>query len=180
VELSAIGTNFGVSNLAPTVICGNRDAVAAAAFLIQRSQLRPSRSALRWAQYLLDHAETILARRTERLKTSRQVITETAVELGWTPRSSPTAPFLWVSIPNTLNAEAFCRRILRRTGILLNPGTAFGERGEGYVRLTIPEDPAVAQTVSERLRKHARLYQRRLPRHRSGQPSGRSHPAADA
>jgi len=181
VEVSAIGANFGVNDLAPAVICGNRDAISAVSFLVRRSQLRPSRAALRCAQYLLDNAETILARRTERLKVSRQLTTETVVEIGWTPRSSPTVPFLWISIPGALNAEAFCRRMLRRTGILLAPGTDFGERGEGFVRLTLPEDPAVAQTVAERLRRHVKLYQRRLPRRRPRRPSdrGRSPAAKD-
>ncbi|MEW5702463.1 MAG: aminotransferase class I/II-fold pyridoxal phosphate-dependent enzyme [Candidatus Zixiibacteriota bacterium] len=166
VEISPIGVNFGLTNLPVTFVCGNRDAVAAAAFLLQRSGLHPSRAALRVAQHLLEHAEEILARRTGRLKASRQLLTETAVALGWNPRSSPTAPFLWIAIPTTLNSEAFCRRILRRTGILLNPGTAFGERGEGFVRMAIPEDHAVAVAAAERLQRHARFYQRPLPRHR--------------
>ena len=44
------------------------------------------------------------------------------------------------------------------------PGSDFGEGGEGFVRMTIPEDLQVAQSVAERLTRHAKVYQRRLPR----------------
>jgi len=92
------------------------------------------------------------------------LITKIIDEIGWTPHHSPTTPFLWVSVPARVGAEAFCRRMLRRTGVLMAPGTDFGEGGEGFVRITIPEDVKTTEVVCERLHRHAKVYQRRLPR----------------
>ena len=44
------------------------------------------------------------------------------------------------------------------------PGTDFGEGGEGFIRVTIPEEVKTTEVVCERLHRHAKVYQRRLPR----------------
>ncbi|MBI3871933.1 MAG: aminotransferase class I/II-fold pyridoxal phosphate-dependent enzyme [candidate division Zixibacteria bacterium] len=167
VELTALGANFGLPDLPLALICGNREAIAAVSFLLEVAQLPPADAMVRHGLSLLSDAEAILSRRIERLARSREILMETMTDLGWTPRSSPTAPFLWIRVPAPVGVEAFCRRVLRRAGLLLAAGTDFGERGEGYVRMTIPEEFTLAQTVCERLRRHVKLYQRRLPRRRA-------------
>lgn len=168
VELCAIGTNFGLPAFPLTVACGNREAISALGFLTDAAQLRPTAQAVTVALHLFTHAEAILGDYAGRLERARPILAEAAVELGWIPRSTPTAPFLWMQVPAAGGVDAFCRRILRRTGILMTPGTAFGECGEGYVRMVLPATTEQAQTVADRLRQHARIYQRRVPRRRIG------------
>ena len=50
--------------------------------------------------------------------------------------------YLWFPVPTQESAEEFCRRLLLDAGIVLLPGSAMGEGGEGFVRasLAIPED----------------------------------------
>lgn len=51
--------------------------------------------------------------------------------------------FLWADIgPFGLDAEPFCRRLLTEARVLLFPGTAFGEKWNRYVRISLlqPED----------------------------------------
>jgi aspartate/methionine/tyrosine aminotransferase len=46
--------------------------------------------------------------------------------------------YLWARIPNNeKNSEEFCRKILENKQILITPGTAFGESGSRYVRISI-------------------------------------------
>ncbi len=51
-----------------------------------------------------------------------------------------TAPlathYLWVPTPNAEPAEAFATRLLVETGIATAPGTFFGPRGEGHIRIS--------------------------------------------
>ena len=177
IEIAAMDTNYGVNGLALALICGNREAVSAVGFLTESSHWQPSRGMVTAAIRLLLDGESVLKERLNRLARSRQLISDAITEIGWTPHTSPTAPFLWVSVPARVGAEAFCRRMLRRTGVLMAPGTDFGEGGEGFVRITIPEDAKTAETVCERLHRHAKVYQRRLPRphvplrQRLGKPS---------
>lgn len=166
VEIASLDTNFGVAGLSLAVVCGNREAVSGVRFLTESSHWLPSQGMVAAAIDLLFNGERVLQDRIARLTASRSHLMETVTEIGWTPHGSPTTPFLWVTVPARVGAEAFCRRMLRRTGVLLAPGTDFGESGEGAVRITIPEDPNITHTVCERLRRHAKAYQRRIPRPR--------------
>jgi len=166
VEVFSLARNFGVANLPLTVVAGNRDAVNAVSFLSAATGLRPLRVTVRMAETLLQQGESAFTRRLERLDTSRRILVESFTEMRWTPRVSPAVPYLWLSVPATAGAEGICRRMLKRTGIRLRPGTIFGERGEGFVRAAIPDDPEIARTAADRLKRHAHLYQRKIPRAR--------------
>jgi LL-diaminopimelate aminotransferase len=166
VEIFPFDTNFGISDVPLTVIAGNRDAVNAVSFLVQATGLCPQRGAVHAALTLLEHADRHIEERSRQLEEPRRILAETFSELRLAPRSSPTAPFLWVSVPAAVGAEGFARRLLRRAGVRTRPGTIYGERGEGFVRVSIPDSTEVANEVAGRIRKHAHLYQRRIPRER--------------
>jgi len=166
IEIFSLSRNFGVGNLPLAVVAGNREAVNAVSFLSAATGLRPLRVTVRMAETLLQQGESAFKQRLDRLETSRRILMGTFTEMRWTPRASPAVPYLWVAVPATTGAEGICRRMLRRTGIRLRPGTVFGERGEGFVRVAIPDDPEIAKTAAERLTRHAHLYQRKIPRTR--------------
>ena len=44
--------------------------------------------------------------------------------------------YLWVAVPNGESSESFALRLLRR-GVVVAPGTFFGEPGKGYVRMAL-------------------------------------------
>jgi LL-diaminopimelate aminotransferase len=50
--------------------------------------------------------------------------------------------YLWIPVPGGLPSREFTRIALERTGVIVLPGAALGEGGEGYFRvaLTVPED----------------------------------------
>lgn len=166
VEFWPLDAPLGLPQLPLTVVAGNRDVVSALKFLSEAGHLEPSRPAVEITQTLLHNAEPTLRDRLQRLDASRQVLVDALTEIGWRPRSSATVPYVWASVPTVVDNVSFCRRLLRRTGVRVRPGTAFGERGEGFMRISIPPDETLAKAVAERLRSHARLYQRRLPRGR--------------
>jgi LL-diaminopimelate aminotransferase len=54
----------------------------------------------------------------------------------------PRATFyLWVKVPPSHSSVSFASLLLDKAGVVLTPGSGFGEAGEGYVRLalTVPE-----------------------------------------
>lgn len=59
-------------------------------------------------------------------------------ELGWPIKHVPQTTFyLWLPIPKRYSsAFEFCQDVLRKSGIVLVPGNAFGNCGEGFFRLS--------------------------------------------
>lgn len=63
--------------------------------------------------------------------------------IGWKVPYSEGTMFVWAPVPKGYtSSDKFCMDLLENTGVLCTPGSAFGSRGEGFVRfaLVLPLD----------------------------------------
>lgn len=62
--------------------------------------------------------------------------------------------YIWFKVPEGFTSESFAEYVLKYSGIIITPGSAFGPRGEGYCRisLTVPD-----QILDEALEKISML-----------------------
>ncbi|MDB5174827.1 MAG: LL-diaminopimelate aminotransferase [Phycisphaerales bacterium] len=95
--------------------------------------------------------------------------------LGWTYEKPRASMFVWAKI-NPAHYKAgegtidFCLRMMDEAEVALSPGRAFGEHGEGFVRIALVEN-------EQRLRQAMRNLERALiPR----QPNPKRQPVANA
>jgi LL-diaminopimelate aminotransferase len=50
----------------------------------------------------------------------------------------PRATFyIWAKVPKGYTSADFCEKLIEETGIVVTPGSGFGEEGEGYFRISI-------------------------------------------
>ena len=81
------------------------------------------------------------------------------VVLGFLPAAGMRAArplgtlYVWAEVPAGEKSADFAQRILERTGVWLTPGTAFGEHGEGFVRISVTLPKPRLEEVGERLRR---------------------------
>jgi LL-diaminopimelate aminotransferase len=61
--------------------------------------------------------------------------------------------YVWAEVPEGETSAGFSERVLGRTGVWLTPGTAFGEHGEGYLRISITLPKPRLEEVAERLQR---------------------------
>lgn len=63
--------------------------------------------------------------------------------LNWLPNIGMSADkpvgglYVWARVPEATNCEEFALEMLEKAGVWMTPGTAFGEYGEGYMRLSV-------------------------------------------
>ncbi len=71
-------------------------------------------------------------------KQKQEIMVKGFTELGWDMSNVPhTTFYLWMPIPRKYKTSfQFCEDLLRTSGIVVVPGTAFGECGEGFFRLS--------------------------------------------
>ncbi|MEO1592734.1 MAG: aspartate aminotransferase [Cyanobacteria bacterium J06632_22] len=67
----------------------------------------------------------------------RDFLIDGLAELGWTVPKTQATMYLWVSCPPGMTASDFAFMVLEKTGVVVTPGSAFGEGGEGYVRISL-------------------------------------------
>jgi LL-diaminopimelate aminotransferase len=88
-----------------------------------------------------------------RYRTRRDFLVEALATLGWTVDKPLAAMYLWVACPPGISASDFALMLLQKTGIVVTPGTAFGEGGEGYVRISLIADCDRLQEAVDRLKR---------------------------
>jgi LL-diaminopimelate aminotransferase len=73
-------------------------------------------------------------------------------KLEFTP---PEATFyFWIRTPDGRGSIEFCKILLEETGIVATPGVGFGEKGEGYFRLSLTADTNTVREAGRRLEKY--------------------------
>ena len=88
----------------------------------------------------------------ETYRRRRDVLVESFGRAGWPIPSPAASMFAWSPIPapfDTLGSVDFAKLLVEKAEVAVSPGTGFGERGEGYVRIALVEN-------RERIRQAAR------------------------
>ena len=108
-------------------------------------------------------------------KSRRDVLITAMARAGWDIPSPPASMFAWAPVPEAFREAGsmlFSKLLIEEAGVAVSPGVAFGENGEGYVRIGLVEN-------EHRIRQAARNVKRFLDQ--SGQILSRSREtAADA
>lgn len=67
----------------------------------------------------------------------RDIMVDGLASAGWKVPSPKATMFIWAPIPNGWTSRQISREILYSTGVVVIPGDAFGQEGEGYVRIAL-------------------------------------------
>jgi LL-diaminopimelate aminotransferase len=72
----------------------------------------------------------------------RDLVIDTLNGLGWSLEPPLGSCYVWAPVPAGETSTGFADRLLDEAGIFVAPGNGYGERGEGFVRvsLTVPDD----------------------------------------
>ncbi|ERN40262.1 aspartate/tyrosine/aromatic aminotransferase [Rubidibacter lacunae KORDI 51-2] len=73
----------------------------------------------------------------ERYRQRRDFLIQGLGELGWTIPKPKATMYLWIPCPPGQSSTDFALDTLQKTGVVLTPGNAFGEAGEGFVRVSL-------------------------------------------
>jgi alanine-synthesizing transaminase len=94
----------------------------------------------------------------ETYKRRRDVLVESFGRAGWEVPSPAASMFAWSPLPDpfkTLGSVEFSKLLVENAEVAVSPGTGFGERGEGFVRIALVEN-------EQRIRQAARNIRRFL------------------
>ncbi|MEO8812533.1 MAG: LL-diaminopimelate aminotransferase [Caulobacteraceae bacterium] len=101
-------------------------------------------------------------------KSRRDVLVSSMARAGWDIPVPAASMFAWAPLPEPFRetgSMGFSKLLIEEAGVAVSPGVAFGENGEGYVRIGLVEN-------EHRIRQAARNVKRLLDR--SGQSLSRT------
>lgn len=78
----------------------------------------------------------------------RDILVDGLNEAGWKVEKPKASMYIWAKVPTKQTSFDFTVDLLNSTGVAVIPGVAFGDCGEGYVRIALvqPED-RIAEAV---------------------------------
>jgi LL-diaminopimelate aminotransferase len=80
----------------------------------------------------------------------RDLVIEVLNNMGLKARTPKAGLYIWAKVPKGYSSVDFATDLLERVGVVVTPGTGYGQNGEGYIRLslTIP-DAALVRGLSK-------------------------------
>jgi aspartate/methionine/tyrosine aminotransferase len=139
VELNSFSKTFSFAGYRIGYAVGNPEVIAAMAKV--KSQLdsgifKPIQEMAAFALQNMDEnwQQQMLLSYQQR----RDRISELLTKLGMSYDLPQGALYIWARIPDAYeDSESFCEELLEKRQILFVPGTAFGQNGKRYVRVSI-------------------------------------------
>jgi aspartate/methionine/tyrosine aminotransferase len=81
----------------------------------------------------------------------RDLLIEGCASAGWNMPTPQGSMFIWAPVPIKQDSVSFAIALAREAGVIVVPGVAFGEYGEGYVRVAMVQDENVLQEAVRRI-----------------------------
>ena len=77
----------------------------------------------------------------EAYRRRRDCLCDGCTAIGWPMDRCPGTMFVWAKIPERFGSSVeFVQTLLTEAGVLVTPGSAFGDSGEGFVRIALVKD----------------------------------------
>jgi alanine-synthesizing transaminase len=161
VEVFSMSKSYHMPGWRIAFMVGNQRMVGALAHLktyTDYGTFVPVQHAAAWA---LRHGDQLVHDMRELYRGRAQALVQGLTRAGWENVQTPSGTmFLWVPLPSFysgLTSTEVTARLIREAHVAVSPGSGFGERGEGFVRFALIEDPPRIEEACQRI---ARLLQR--------------------
>jgi LL-diaminopimelate aminotransferase len=138
--------------------CGNKDAVGILGKMKSTVDTGIFKAVQKAAAEIVvsQEGDEYIKKANEMYEKKQQILVNGFRELGWDVDNLiiPKATFyLWLPIPERFKSgEEFCSKLLETSGIVVVPGTGFGNYGEGFFRLSYVAKDEDLHKVIERMK----------------------------
>lgn len=156
VEFTTMSKTYSMAGWRIGFVAGNQRLVAALARVksyLDYGAYTPiqvaATAALNGPQDCVDQAREIY-------RTRRNVLVESFARAGWPVPSPKASMFAWAPIPEAcqhMGSLEFSLQLIEEAHVAVSPGGAFGEHGDGFVRLALVENEQRIRQAARNVRK---------------------------
>jgi alanine-synthesizing transaminase len=157
IEFSSLSKSFSMPGCRVGFAAGNKTLIAALAKI---------KSFLDYGSFTpiqISAIEALSEKSDEYLKNIRQIYKQRAnfmadifqKELGWNITKPKAGMFVWTKLPekfSNLSSAEFCEKLINECGVAFTQGSAFGENGEGFVRISLIQNEEKVRKAVNKLK----------------------------
>ena len=85
----------------------------------------------------LDNGDSDIRNMIKIYQARRDIVVNSLREAGLPVESPQATLYVWVKVPSGQKSDEFVKSLLQETGVVVTPGSGFGEYGEGYFRISL-------------------------------------------
>lgn len=151
-EMNSLSKTYGFAGARLGFCLGNREYVSALSRLKSNTDYGVFLPVQRAGIAALGSGEALVRQTAQAYEQRRNALIESFGEAGWTIEKPHATMFVWACIPEAFGSDdtGFCTALRQRAGIIITPGSAFGEGGRGYVRMALVQDEARIREAAAR------------------------------
>lgn len=141
IELNSLSKSYGLAGARIGFAVGNKDII---------TMLKKLKSNIDLGMFLPLHKAAIAAltgpqdcvlETRASYESRRNILVDGLNSIGWKTEKPPATLFIWAKIPPKFTRdEEFALELVKKSGVLVIPGTAFGQAGAGYVRMAFVQN----------------------------------------
>lgn len=107
----------------------------------------------------LDRASEFLKDIVTTYKERRDVVVEGFKSLGWPVKAPLATLYVWLKVPGGFTSQEWTKHLIDKADVVVTPGNAFGQGGEGYFRVSLVSPVATLNKAIDRLRTNGIRYE---------------------
>jgi len=158
VEFHSFSKTFSMAGWRVGFVAGNRRMVASLRTLKSNVDSGVFGAVLMAAATVLREGWDAHREMIEEYGVRRAMIFDGLRACGISYHQSPATLYVWARVPGSMGSMEFARKLLEEAGILVTPGLGFGQRGEGYFRISITCPTDEVETAGRRLHEISRAW----------------------
>jgi LL-diaminopimelate aminotransferase len=154
IEFHSFSKGFNMTGWRLGWVLGNKDAIQALAQVKTNVDSGVFKAIQRAGIAGLNIPQPDITKKNEETYAPRrEAIMSGLKELGWNFTAPKATMFVWAPIPPSFtSSEDFCVKLLDECGIVVSPGNAFGEFGEGFFRIAMTSDVSRIEEAFKRMK----------------------------
>ncbi|MBC7237991.1 MAG: LL-diaminopimelate aminotransferase [Chloroflexi bacterium] len=153
VEFNSLSKTYNMAGWRIGMAVGNAEAIRALTVVktnIDSGIFRPIQDA---ATVALMGDQSWIAERNKIYQRRRDIVLEWLPKVGMSAEKPKGSLYVWAKVPEGRKADEFALELLDKAGVWITPGTAFGQYGDGYMRISICISEERLKEAGERLSK---------------------------
>lgn len=151
LEFFSLSKSYSMTGWRVGFVVGRKELVGALTKVKSYTDTGPFLAVQKAGVVALDGAEGFVRPIRDELERRRDAGVEALRANGFSIEPPKAAMYLWVPLPAGIPSQAFARRALEESGVVVLPGSGFGPGGEGFFRIALTVGPERLTEAVQRL-----------------------------
>lgn len=151
IEFHSVSKTYNLAGARLGFVVGNAEVVGALAELKSNLDYGVFEPVLQAGTFALSASQENVEKNRDAYQERRDILVKGCAQAGWVMPSPKGSMFIWAPVPTKQDSRSFAFELARVAGVILVPGIAFGEYGEGYVRIGLVKEKEVLEEAVRRV-----------------------------